>query len=1039
MNMENNELVTADALSESLGVANALLKRSYLQNLENCDAEDLYSTAGMNLREISNSLSDSIRFEKINRIVLNKKENQRDKLISLYKNIANTNSTVLILICAEESEVDFYIGTKTEHAVEDVAFTLANSLKGNFPGTEPITIRNSTLADKVLVKMQREAYISAVSGIPGLRSDREDSERHFVQGIEKLIDIMQGSSYTMLLIANAKSKADIEASRIALQNLYSNLVPFSEKTYTYGENESDAVNKALTKGFTHTITKNITDSVTHTTGNTHSESDTKGGSVNIGATIGATLGLALGPVMGGIFKGISAGVSVNKSHTTSDSTSFSTAKGRSESTGTSDATSESETTGNTRTLGSSRSIQVKFEDHVIKDMMKRIDGQLKRYDESSDLGMWNCATYFLGETPNIASMAAATYQSLICGKDSSLETDYIINWNRAKSAFVKPFLMHFEHPIFNGITPGTLISSEELSIAAGLPNHSIPGLPVLECAEFGRNVSCYKKNIDNKELRIGKIFHMNHEESLPVKLDLNSLCSHTFITGSTGAGKSNTVYQIIHEALCKGIKFLVIEPAKGEYKNIFGGRSDVTVYGTNPYVSDILKINPFSFPKGIHILEHLDRLVEIFNVCWPMYAAMPAVLKKAIEKSYEDAGWNLTASRNTYSEDFYPTFDDVARNIRSIIDESEYDNENKGAYKGSLITRLTSLTNGLNGQIFVTDEIEAAALFSKNVIIDLSRVGSSETKSLIMGILILKLQEYRMGSASGMNMDLNHITVLEEAHNLLKRTSTEQSLETANLAGKSVEMLTNAIAEMRTYGEGFIIADQAPALLDMAVIRNTNTKIIMRLPDQADRELVGKAANLNEDQISEISRLPCGVAAVYQNNWIEPVLCKIDYFSEKEPFEYHMPVEDLEKIKRKTEKKLQITEMLCNCVKLQREQVLNELRISELEISGVTKYAIAKLLVNPPPEFKVTRIAPIVVSFFPKVYETVRKSYKQYKDQPAIWTETASLELEGELQGLVVQNQLRNDIIQGIITQIVYNEASDRNGLQDWLDKGDLR
>ena len=75
MNMENNELVTADALSESLGVANALLKRSYLQNLENCDAEDLYSTAGMNLREISNSLSDSIRFEKINRIVLNKKEN----------------------------------------------------------------------------------------------------------------------------------------------------------------------------------------------------------------------------------------------------------------------------------------------------------------------------------------------------------------------------------------------------------------------------------------------------------------------------------------------------------------------------------------------------------------------------------------------------------------------------------------------------------------------------------------------------------------------------------------------------------------------------------------------------------------------------------------------------------------------------------------------------------------------------------------------------------------------------------------------------
>ena len=108
--------------------------------------------------------------------------------------------------------------------------------------------------------------------------------------------------------------------------------------------------------------------------------------------------------------------------------------------------------------------------------------------------------------------------------------------------------------------------------------------------------------------------------------------------------------------------------------------------------------------------------------------------------------------------------------------------------------------------------------------------------------------------------------MLEEAHNLLKRTSTEQPVEGANLIGKSVEMLSNAIAEMRTYGEGFIIADQAPGLLDMAAIRNTNTKIVMRLPDLSDRELVGRAANLDDDQIIELARLPNGVAAIYQND-----------------------------------------------------------------------------------------------------------------------------------------------------------------------------
>ena len=149
-----------------------------------------------------------------------------------------------------------------------------------------------------------------------------------------------------------------------------------------------------------------------------------------------------------------------------------------------------------------------------------------------------------------------------------------------------------------------------------------------------------------------------------------------------------------------------------------------------------------------------------------------------------------------------------ARNIKEIIDTSEYDSDNKGAYKGSLLTRLQSLTNGINGMIFTCDEIAAADLFDKNVIVDLSRVGSSETKSLIMGMLVLKLQEHRMALATGMNEKLKHITVLEEAHNLLKRTSTEQASESANLLGKSVEMLANAIAEMRTYGEGFVIADQ---------------------------------------------------------------------------------------------------------------------------------------------------------------------------------------------------------------------------------------
>ena len=157
-----------------------------------------------------------------------------------------------------------------------------------------------------------------------------------------------------------------------------------------------------------------------------------------------------------------------------------------------------------------------------------------------------------------------------------------------------------------------------------------------------------------------------------------------------------------------------------------------------------------------------------------------------------------------------------------------------------------------------------------------------------MGILIMRLNEYRSNSNIRHNSDLRHITILEEAHNILKRDSVEQSGEGGNVAGKSVEMISNAIAEMRTYGEGFIIVDQSPGAVDASAIRNTNTKIIMRLPDDTDRKVAGKASGMKDNQVDEIAKLPTGVAVVYQNDWEEPVLCKIGKFEDEEiGFEFH--------------------------------------------------------------------------------------------------------------------------------------------------------
>lgn len=563
------------------------------------------------------------------------------------------------------------------------------------------------------------------------------------------------------------------------------------------------------------------------------------------------------------------------------------------------STNEQHSNGTTDTHGTARTQQIEVCNKAVEELLTRIDEQIKRTKESEDYGCYSCAAYFLSSRPSKALLAANTYRSLMIGEGSSVESGAVNLWqDRASVTAMREYLKRFTHPVFARqlweneadslfYTAGTLVSGRELPMHLGLPTRSVHGLPIIEHAEFGRNVPD-EAMPDEDKMNLGKIYHMGKEEAAGLILNRQAMASHTFITGSTGTGKSNAVYHLLDEITKNGqTTFLVVEPAKGEYKNVFGNCTDVQVFGTNPRETPLLRMNPFAFPENIHILEHIDRLVEIFNACWPMYAAMPAVLKDAIERSYQKVGWDL---RNSESEKgVFPTFFDLLDILPGVIEESHYSKDTQSDYVGALCTRVKSLTNGIYGSVLCAeDALSDAEMFDQNVIVDLSRVGSMETKSLLMGILVMKLQEYRMCS-SGMNSRLRHVTVLEEAHNLLRKTSAEQSQEGANLQGKSVEMLANAIAEMRTYGEGFIIADQAPGLLDMSVIRNTNTKIILRLPDEEDRKLVGKSAALKEAQIDELSKLPLGVAAVYQNEWPEAVLCKIEAYPMPENAVYHKP------------------------------------------------------------------------------------------------------------------------------------------------------
>lgn len=907
----------------ALKVVDDVVLKNYISELTQMEVVPLDKAV------LESNLDKNVCFFKITEMVYEKDEFAPYKFASVFNILSMAESTIFIIIDSDGTKTDFYMGVRSPEGSPYPAGKMSNivegAMKAYFPGMKTPEKQYDIDEMKRIVTGIKEKNISAVSCVANHREQSNTTNQSFTQGLEKLVLAMQHEKYTGIIIANGTTQTQLKELRRGYETIYTQLSALATTQVNYASNNSFNYAVAETKGNSTAKTEQETwsESEQHSkqsgTSSQHgvSKESVAGKTIKGVASAASILGAALAPVTGGaslVVGGVvSGGLSmlgsaitstVSDSTTTNESVTdgFSTVHGGSKGVTESVNYGISKTEGYTR--GISEGMTLTLHDKSIETTLERIDKQLKRIDEFESLGMYECAAYFLSDDSS-AEVAASTYKALMRGENSGVEIAAINSWGQGKekeTALIAQYVKNFIHPVFqyNGsagnieVTPCSLVSGNELSIHMGLPRKSVCGLPVIEHADFGSEVVTYDNSKRPSGINLGKIFNMGSPSENNVQLSLNSLSMHTFITGSTGSGKSNTVYEIVRQLDNFGINYLVIEPAKGEYKNVFGHYPGVRVYGTNPQHTELLRINPFKFPKGVHILEHIDRLIEIFNVCWPMYAAMPAVLKSAVEQSYIDCGWNLVRSTNKYGKDLFPSFVDVTRNIKTIIDTSEYDNENKGAYKGSLLTRLQSLTNGIYGMIFTCDDVDDTELFDKKVIVDLSRVGSAETKSLIMGMLVLKLQEHRMANATGMNEKLKHVTILEEAHNLLKRTSTEQSSDGGNLRGKSVEMLTNAIAEMRTYGEGFVIADQAPGLLDLAVIRNTNTKIIMRLPDHSDRELVGRSANLNDDQIDEIAKLPCGVAAVYQNDWVQPVLCKISRYDRATKLYSYTPSDEAE-------------------------------------------------------------------------------------------------------------------------------------------------
>jgi hypothetical protein len=175
--------------------------------------------------------------------------------------------------------------------------------------------------------------------------------------------------------------------------------------------------------------------------------------------------------------------------------------------------------------------------------------------------------------------------------------------------------------------------------------------------------------------------------------------------------------------------------------------------------------------------------------------------------------------------------------------------------------------------------VPAADLFGRPAVVELRNVTDDEEKAFVMALLLSQLFEVAEARQSDVHPaaqhPLQHITLIEEAHRLLRAPRTAVAAESADAQAKAVRLFTDLLAEMRAYGEGFVVADQIPSGLAPEVIKNSTVKIVHRLSAPDDRAVVSASMNLTDEQSRQLVRLGPGRAVVHDDSTDEALLVDV--------------------------------------------------------------------------------------------------------------------------------------------------------------------
>ena len=416
------------------------------------------------------------------------------------------------------------------------------------------------------------------------------------------------------------------------------------------------------------------------------------------------------------------------------------------------------------------------------------------------------------------------------------------------------------------------------------PADELAGAFRLPMASLG-SPSCIRKNTDppppgtDAQILFGSDQHVqagsSSDDGGSVRrgVPTRSLAKHAFVCGSSGYGKTTSMFNLIIQCHQQGIPCLVIEPANSNYRELKrlkdSTHSDAQLLARDLCIYSIadegglpLRFNPLA-PQPTESLEsHIEGLLASFKGAMPMAGPLPALLGEAAERVFE---LHPDPARPPVMADLYAA-------MRQVLEEKGYDAEVTSNLRAALEVRISILTRRAIGRVFQCRESipSIAQLMSGWSVVELAAL-PQEQACLLALILLTAVRTWARTTPRGSPEKPRLVVVVEEAHNIVGRNrDAAASEDNADPRAFAAQLICRMLAELRALGVAVVVVDQLPSQVAPEVIKNTSTKLAFRLVDAQDRECLGAAMLFGPVELEEIARMLPGEAYLYTEGFHGP-------------------------------------------------------------------------------------------------------------------------------------------------------------------------